>query len=138
MATLDEVSNVAQHLKLFIHPPLTDGQRLFLSDRGGQKLYIYLSDSDGDAVFSAGKSLPQHNPQARFVPHRSIAVNNRIYSAHSSGLTIQRLEPHAVSNQSLAMGKPDNPSPVASPIQYSNKLLILCKDRLVCLNLLGD
>ena len=138
VATLDEVSNVAQRLKLFVHPPLTDGQRLFLSDRGGQTLYIYLSDSDGDAVFSAGKSLPQDNPRTRFVPHRSIAVNNRVYSAHSSGLTIQRLEPtHAVSNQSLAMGKPDNPSPVAAPIQYSNKLFILCKDRLVCLNLLG-
>ena len=139
VATLDEVSNVAQHLKLFVHPPLTDGHRLFLSDRGGQTLYIYLSDSDGDAVFSAGKSLPQDNPRTRFVPHRSIAVNNRIYSAHSSGLTIQRLEPtHAVSNQSLAMGKPNAPAPVAAPIQYSNKLFILCKDRLVCLNPLGD
>lgn len=136
VATLDEVSNVAQHLKLLVHPLLTDGQRLFLSDSGGQTLYIYLSDSDGDAVFSAGKSLPPNNAQARFVPHRSIAVNNRIYSAHSSGLTIQQLEPtHAVSHQSLAMGKPDNPSPVAAPIQYSNKLFILCKDRLVCLNL---
>ena len=136
IATLDEVSNMAQHLKLFSHPPLTDGQRLFMSDRGGQTLYIYSSDIDGDAVFSAERSLPQGNGQSRFVPHRSIAVDNRIYSAHSSGLTIQKLEPtYAVSHQSLAMGRPDNPVPIAAPIQYGDKLFILCKDRGVCLNL---
>ena len=134
VATLDEVSNLAPHLKLFVHPPLTDGQRLFLSNRSGQARYTYLSDVEGDTVFSAERKLSM----GLFVPHRSIAVDNRIYSAHSSGLTIQKLEPtYAVSHQSLAMGQPENPVPVAPPIRYADKLFILCEDRLVCLPL-GD
>ena len=134
VATLDEVSNLAPHLKLFVHPPLTDGQRLFLSNRSGQARYTYLSDVEGDTVFSAERKLSM----GLFVPHRSIAVDNRIYSAHSSGLTIQKLEPtYAVSHQSLAMGQPENPVPVAPPIRYADTLFILCEDRLVCLPL-GD
>ncbi len=139
VATLDAVSNVAQHLKLFVHPPLTDGRRLFLSDQSGQKRYTYHINIDGDIDLASESHLGSGNMLQRFVPHRSIAVNNRIYSAHSSGLTLQELEPtYTVSHQALAMGMPDNPVPVAAPIQYGDKLFILCKDRLVCLNLLGD
>ncbi len=133
VADLDQepTSNLDQRRSLFVHPPLTDGKRLFLSDRYGQTVYTY--DSDGD--FLAEKSLPKNDTQLRFVPHRSIAVDNHIYSANSSGATILSLEPnYAVSHRGLAMGHPNNPEPVARPIRYGNKLFILCKDRLICLD----
>ena len=115
---------------LFIHPPLTNGKWSFLSDRYGRSVYTY----DGDK----GTSLPMRQLQGgagqnRFIPHQSIVINNRIYTAHSSGLTIW--EPNQNwygQTYSLAMGQSTNPRPVARPIRYGDKLFILCKDRLVC------
>ena len=115
---------------LFIHPPLTNGKRLFLSDRYGKTVYTY------DSVRGASlltRWLPENDSQYQFVPHRSIVVNNRIYSAHSYGLTILPLgQNNAGRHHSLAMGQPTNPRPVARPIRYGDKLFVLCKDRLIC------
>ena len=117
---------------LFIHPPLTNGKRVFLSDRSGQSVYTY--DSDRGASLPI-RRLPENDSQYQFAPHQSIVVNNRIYSAHSYGLTILPLgQNNADQHRSLAMGQPTNPTPVARPIRYGDKLFILCKDRLLCLN----
>ena len=115
---------------LYLHPPLTNGKWSFLSDRYGQSVYTYDSDK--------GTSLPMRQLQGgagqnRFIPHQSIVINNRIYTAHSSGLTIW--EPNQNwygQTYPLAMGQPTNPRPVARPIRYGDKLFILCKDRLIC------
>ena len=116
-------------LALFTHPPLTDGQRLYLSDRSGHVVYTYDSDKGSYPT----KPLPDGAEKHRFIPHQSIVVNNRIYSAHSSGLTIWEFEQSAhVQTQSLSMGHPTTPSPVARPIRCGDKLFILCKDRLIC------
>ena len=117
-------------LSLFIHPPLTNGKRVFLSDRSGQSVYTY--DSDRGASLPI-RRLPDGTGKHRFIPHRSIMMNNRIYAAHSSGLTIWELDQNwHVQTHSLAMGQSTNPTPVARPIRYGNKLFILCEDRLLC------
>ena len=132
VADLDNESNLEACHSLFIHPPLTDGKRLLLSDRSGQIVYTY--DSAGG--FLLKNNLPKNNTDKWFVPHQSVVANNRIYSAHSGGLTILNFEStFAVSHQSLAMGRPTNPSPIAPPIRYGDKLFILCRDRLLCRNL---
>ena len=122
-----------QHLEgrrtLFTHPPLTDGKRLYLSDRYGYVAHTY----DSDKGSYPAKRLPNDAGKHRFIPHQSIAVNNRIYSAHSSGLTVWELEQSRhVQTQSLSMGHPTAPAPVARPIRYGDKLFILCEDRLIC------
>ena len=69
------------------------------------------------------------------IPHQSIVVNNRIYSAHSYGLTILATWIRTgmlTRHRSLAMGQSTNPAPVARPIRYGDKLFILCEDRLLC------
>ena len=115
---------------LFIHPPLTNGKRLFLSDRYGQSVYTY--DSDKGASLPI-RRLPENDSQYQFAPHQSIVVNNRIYSAHSYGLTILPLgQNNADQHHSLARGQPTNPTPIARPIRYGDKLFVLCKDRLIC------
>ena len=116
-------------LSLFIHPPLTNEKRLFLSDRSGQSVYTYDSNRGPLPI----KQLQDGAGRHRFIPHQSIVMNNRIYAAHSSGLTIWELDKnwHAQPH-SLAMGQPTNPTPVARPIRYGDKLFILCKDRLIC------
>lgn len=115
---------------LFIHPPLTSGKRVFSSDRSGQSVYTY--DSDRGASLPI-RRLPGNDSQYRFVPYQSIVVNNRIYSAHSYGLTILPLgQNNADQHHSLAMGQPTNPTPLARPIRYGDKIFILCKDRLLC------
>ena len=129
----DMDSEPTQHLDarraLFTHPLLTDEKRLYLSDRSGHIVYTY----DGNSGFLSEKSLPENNNNHRFIPHQSIVVNNRIYSAHSYGLTILELNQNRhVQTQSLSMGHPTAPSPVARPIRYGDKLFILCKDRLIC------
>ena len=115
---------------LYLHPPLTNGKWSFLSDRYGRSVYTYDSDK--------GTSLPMRQLQGgagqnRFIPHQSIVINNRIYTAHLSGLTIW--EPNQNwygQTYPLAMGQSTNPRPVARPIRYGDKLFILCKDRLIC------
>ena len=116
-------------LSLFIHPPLTNGKRLFLSDRSGQSVYTYDSNRGPLPI----KQLQDGAGRHRFIPHQSIVINNRIYAAHSSGLTIWELDQNwHVQTHLLAMGQSTNPTPVARPIRYGNKLFILCKDRLLC------
>ena len=114
---------------IFTYPPLTNGKRLYLSDRYGHVVYTY--DSNKGSYLA--KRLQDDAEKHRFIPHQSIVVNNRIYSAHSSGLTVWELEqPRHVQTQPLAMGHPTTPAPVARPIRYGSKLFILCKDRLIC------
>ena len=114
---------------IFIYPPLTNGKRLYLSDRYGHVVYTY----DSNKGSYPAKRLQDDAEKHRFIPHQSIVVNNRIYSAHSSGLTVWELEqPRHVQTQPLAMGHPTTPTPVARPIQYGDKLFILCKDRFIC------
>ena len=114
---------------LFIHPPLTNGKRLFLSDRYGHVAYTY----DSDKRSYPAKRLQDDAGKHRFIPHQSIVVNNRICSAHSSGLTVWELDQNWYGQTyPLAMGQPTNPTPIARPIRYGDKLFILCKDRLLC------
>ena len=113
----------------FMHPPLTDGKQVFLSDRYGKVVYTY--DIKNGSL--PEKRLSKNDSRQMFVPHKSIVVSNRIYSAHSSGLTVLEFGLNQnVQYQSLAMGLPTAPSPVARPIRYGDKLFILCKDRLIC------
>ena len=114
---------------LFTHPPLTDGKRLYLSNESGYVAYTY----DSNKGSYPAKRLQDDAGKHRFIPHQSIVANNRIYSAHSSGLTVWEFEQFRhMQTQSLAMGHPTTPSPVARPIRYGGKLFILCKDRLLC------
>ena len=133
VAVLDTelLQNLEARHSLFIYPPLTDGEKVFLSDRFGRIIYTYNSDDD----FLSQNNLPEADTDSRFVPHQSIVVDNRIYSAHAGGLTVLDFESGSISHQSLAMGMPTNPSPVAPPIRYADKLFILCRDRLLCLSL---
>ena len=125
----EPLSSLDQRRRLFVYPLLTDGRRLFLSDRYGQKVYTY--DSDGN--FFSNKSLPKNDIEKRFVPHRSVVANDQIYSTHAGGLTVFDFElGFSASHQSLAMGRPRSPSPVAPPIRYADKLFVLCSDRLLC------
>ena len=128
----EPIGNIEARRSLFVHPPLTDGRRrLFLSDRSGHKIHTY----DSDVGFLVPRNLPRNEPPHRFVPHQSIVVNNKIYSAHSSGLSIMEFEPgYTVRYRSLAMGLPSAPSPITRPIRYGDKLFILCKDRLLCMD----
>ena len=128
----ESADNLNQRRFLFVHPPLTDGKRLFLSDRYGQTVYIYDSDSDS---FSK-QELSKGNSKLRFVPHQALVVDNRIYSAHSSGLTLLDFEAaFDIRHRSLAMGHANYPVPVAPPIRYGDKLFVLCEDRLICVNI---
>ena len=115
---------------LYLHPPLTNGKWSFLSDRYGRSVYTYDSDKDTSLPM---RQLQGGAGQNRFIPHQSIVINNRIYTAHLSGLTIW--EPNQNwygQTYPLAMGQSTNPRPVARPIRYGDKLFILCKDRLIC------
>ena len=125
----EPIQNLNAWKSLFTHPLLTDGKRLYLSDKSGYIAYTY----DRDRGSYPPKQLPDNAGKHRFVPHQSIVVNNRIYSAHSSGLTVWEFERsrHA-QTQSLSMGHPTTPSPVARPIRYGSKLFILCRDRFIC------
>ena len=121
--------NLGARRALFTHPPLTDGKRLYLSDRSGYVAYTY----DSDKGSYPAKRLQDDAGKHRFIPHQSTVVNNRIYSAHSAGLTVWNLDwSHHVQTHPLSMGNPTTPTPVARPIRYGSKLFILCKDRFIC------
>ena len=127
----DPKSNFENRQALFTHPPLTDGKRLFVSDRYGKQIYIY----DIEDGYSSKRSLPQNGVRYMFAPHLSIVVNNRIYSPTSYGLTTLDLtQNYAAGHQSLAMGLPTAPKPIARPVRYGDKLFVLCEDRLLCLD----
>ena len=127
----DPESNFENRRALFTHPPLTNGKRLFMSDRYGRQIYIY----DIEDGYPSERSLPQNDILYMFAPHLSIVVNNRIYSPTSYGLTTLDLtQNYAAGHQSLAMGMPPAPKPIARPIRYGDKLFVLCEDRLLCLD----
>ena len=113
----------------FTQPPLTDGRQLYLSDISGRTTVYAYDSEDG---FLREKSLP-HGSDHRFVPHQSLFLNGRIYSAHAGGLTTLKLDGNiSVQTPSLSMGSPTGPSPIARPIRYVDSMFILCKDRLIC------
>ena len=125
----EPIRNLDARRVLFTHPPLTDGKRLYLSNESGYVAYTY----DSDKGSYPAKRLQDDAGRHRFIPHQSIVVNNRIYSAHSSGLTVWEFEQFRhVQTQSLSMGRPTTPSPITRPIRYGDKLFILCEDRLIC------
>ncbi len=127
----DPESNFENRQVLFTHPPLTDGKRLFVSDRYGKQVYIY----DIEDGYSSKRSLPQEDVRYMFAPHLSIVANNRIYSPTAYGLTTLDLtQNYAAQHQSLAMGMPTAPKPIARPVRYGDKLFVLCEDRLLCLD----
>lgn len=125
----EPIRNLDARRVLFTHPPLTDGKRLYLSNESGYVAYTY----DSDKGSYPAKRLQDDAGKHRFIPHQSLVVNNRIYSAHSSGLTVWEFEQSGHrQTQSLSMGRPTTPSPIARPIRYGDKLFILCEDRLIC------
>ena len=124
-------NSIQERVSLYKHPPVTDGRRLFLSDRFSQTLYVY--DTERDSNYT--RELQYGDSQGRFVPHLSTVANNKIYSAHIDGLTVIRLTQNfSIKHEVLASGAPKAPRPVTRPIQFSNKLFVLCQKHLVCLN----
>ena len=127
---IEPIDSIGARVALYKHPPVTDRRLLFLTDKFKQTLYIY--DTDRDSNYT--RDL-QSDGDSRFVPHLSTAANNKIYSAHSYGLTV--IEPtrnYNIRHDVLVSGTSTTPRPVTRPIQYSNKLFVLCKEHLVCLN----
>ena len=123
--------DIQDHVSLYRYPPVTDGKRLFLIDRFAHNLYVY--DTEESANYT--RELKYGESRGRFVPHLSTVANNRIYSAHSSGLTVIRLTQNfSIKHDVLMSGTPKTPRPVTRPIQFSNKLFVLCQEHLVCLN----
>lgn len=122
------IDNLEGYQSVLIRSPLTNGSQLFLSDQFGKIMYVY---TDG--------ILESHNltskSRGRFVPHRSIVVNDQIYSASRWGLTVFSVRSGESRPISLARGGFSNPSPIAPPIRYGDKLFVLCEDRLVCMSL---
>lgn len=115
---------------LFIHPLLTDGERLFLADIPGETVHTY---NIHRASFTKDELPTDGDRQLEFTPQRSVVVGEKIYSGRPAGLTILNLGHHfAVSYDALAMGRNDIPMVVAPPIWYGGNLFVLCKDRLVC------
>ena len=120
-----------RRLSFYIHPMLTDGERLFVADRYGRPFYKHQGQQN-----ILGNLNTNGSDQYSLVPHRSVVVNNRIYSAHSTGLSVYSQDQYELfPDRSLAMGWADNPLPIAPPIQYGSKLFVLCQDRLVCLDI---
>ena len=123
--------DIQAHVSLYRYPSVTDGKRLFLIDRFANNLYVY--DTERDSNYT--RELKYDDNRGRFVPHLSTVANNRIYSAHASGLTVIRLTQNfSIKHDVLASGTPNIPRPVTRPIQFSNKLFVLCQEHLVCLN----
>ena len=132
VAKLDDVSFDQGH---FIYPPLTDGKRLFLAGQDGRSLYIY------DTSFSTHTPLSPYKVtdlRGFFLSHRSIVVNNQIYSVTATGLTIFNMASKQWQHRTLALGEVGNPlshpKPMAPPIRYGDKLFILCQDQLAGTN----
>ena len=116
---------------LFIHPPLTDGEKLFLADIFGETVYTYHSHHRS---LTENKLSTTSTIQHVLIPQRSVVIGKEIYSAHLTGLSVFNLRDQFFSSyKSLAMGQNDNPVPVASPIWYGGNLFVLCEDRLVCI-----
>ena len=111
---------------IFKYPPLTDGKRMFFTDRAGEKIYTYDSEHGPLPI----KVLPK-NDKIQFSPLLSIVLNRRIYSTTSYGMTILDIE-QSFHADFEPLGTGTIPNPVTRPIRYGDKLFILCKDRLMC------
>lgn len=128
---IERTNSIHARVSLYKHPPVTDGKRLFLTNRHAQTLYVY--DTERDSKYT--RELQYDDSRGRFVPHLSTVANNRIYSAHADGLTTIRLTHNfSITHEVLTPGAPTAPRPVTRPIQFSNKLFVLCQEHLVCLN----
>lgn len=130
MDTVPE-DDIQARISLYRYPPLTDGKRLFITDRYAEKLYVYDTERNSNYI----RELQYDDDRGSFVPHLSTVTSNRIYSAHTSGLTVIRLTQNFnIKHDVLASGTPNISRPVTRPIQFSNKLFVLCQQHLVCLN----
>ncbi|RKU25047.1 hypothetical protein C6497_16875 [Candidatus Poribacteria bacterium] len=132
VADLESDQDFKRRRSLFFHPTLADGERIFLSDSYGETVYTYYINKRRMIL----NRLTVNGPyKPVFAPHRSVVMNNRIFSAHQFGFTILDLNlDYQVSHQSLAMGQNNNPFPLSPPIQYGQNLFLLCRERVVCLN----
>ena len=128
---MDNHDDFDQRFSFYIHPMLTDGEKLFVADIYGKPFYKYQGHQSILGNLNVGD-----NQQHLFVPHRSAVVNNRVYSAHDTGLSVfSSNRNYPVFGHTLATEGRENPLPIAPPIRYGTKLFVLCKDRLICLNL---
>lgn len=124
--------SIQARVALYRYPPLTDGRRLFLSDRFAQTLYVYDTEKDSNST----RELQYDDSRGRFVPHLSTVTNNRIYSVHAGGLTeISLTRNYSITHDVLVGGTPKPPKPVTCPIHFNNILFVLCREHLVCLNI---
>ena len=127
----DTDNDLDRHRSRFIHPPLTDGEKLFLADTFGETVHTYNSHHNS---FTRNTLSIKGNLQHVFIPQRSVVVGEKIYSVHQTGLSILNLGYHFfVSYSPLTVMPNDNPMPVAPPIWYGEKLFVLCEDRLICI-----
>jgi len=123
----EKISDLDKYQSILNHPPLTNGNHLVFSDRFGEKIYLYVNEIVDSHELSSDEI-------GRLVPHQSIAIGNRIYSASRYGLTIFELTSKRSNTRSLThIGT--RPRPIARPIRYADRLFVLCEDRLVCLNI---
>ena len=126
----DKDHDLHGRLSYYPHPTLTDGKKLFVADNSGKPIYISHTNQN-----ILGNLNTNGSDQHLLITYRSIVVNNCVYSVHQSGLSVYSQDQYtAVSGLVLAMGWKNNPFPIAPPIQFGNKLIILCQDRLVCLD----
>ena len=130
VVNFDNDQDLDGRLSFYIHPTLTDGKKLFVADNSGKPIDISQTDQN-----ILGKLNTNGNDQHLLITYRSVVVNNCVYSVHATGLSVYSQDQNTVvSGRSLAMNWPHRPFPNAPPIQYGNKLFILCQDRLVCLD----
>ncbi len=128
VVNFDNDHDLHGRLSYYTHPTLTDGKKLFVADNSGKPIYISQTDQN-----ILGKLNTNGSNQHLLITYRSVVVNNCVYSVHTNGLSVYSQDQNTVvSGRGLAMGWENNPFPIAPPIQYGNKLFILCQDRLVC------
>ena len=114
-------------------PPLSDGTRLILSDLFGETLYLYTVSTyphDGGIQL---RQLPPDVP-GQVTPPRSVIIQGTIYATSLSGITIYNLNTDQISVQPLLV-KSTRDEPISSPICYGDKLFVLCKRNLFCIQI---
>jgi len=123
----EKVVDQNKYQTILTHPPLTNGHYLIFSDRYSEKMYLYMNEVIDSRALSSDE-------RGKLVPHQSIVIGNRIYSASRYGLTIFDLMSKRSNTRSLTqIGH--RPRPITRPVRYADRLFILCEDRLVCLNI---
>ena len=123
----EKILDLDRYQAILTHPPLTNGYHLIFSDRFGENMYLYVNEVVDSHELSSDES-------EKLVPHQSIAIGNRIYSASRYGLTIFELMSRRSNTRSLTQIG-NRPTPIVRPIRYADRLFVLCEDRLVCLNI---